>query len=241
MQRARTTSALVGAHSAQSPPPFHRGTLHQRRHVDRTVRDRDHQSESRLFAVDVGDVLSHQMGLDDALRQRRSIPHAAIPLHEIRADDLDFGNARVSGRTGESHDLMNKTYGLLAEFSTHDELIHAAEEAYAVGFRKMDGYAPFAVEGLAEALGKQNRLPLLVLIGGIVGGVGAYFMEEYANAIGYPINLGGRPIHSWPALATSRRRNFLYYARLHAARRRARRSRPIIAARNRTAACCVPP
>ena len=94
---------------------------------------------------------------------------------------------------------MNKTYGLLAEFSTHEELIHAAEKAYAAGFRKMDGYAPFAVEGLADALGKKNRLPLLVLIGGIIGGTGGYFMEWYANAISYPINIGGRPIHSWPA------------------------------------------
>ena len=94
---------------------------------------------------------------------------------------------------------MNKTYGLLAEFSTHEKLIHAAEKAYAAGFRKMDGFAPFAVEGLAEALGKKNRLPLLVLIGGIIGGAGGYFMEWYANAISYPINIGGRPIHSWPA------------------------------------------
>ena len=94
---------------------------------------------------------------------------------------------------------MNKTYGLLAEFSTHEELIHAAERAYAAGFRNMDGYAPFAVEGLADALGKKNRLPLLVLIGGIIGGTGGYFMEWYANAISYPINIGGRPIHSWPA------------------------------------------
>lgn len=94
---------------------------------------------------------------------------------------------------------MNKTYGLLAEFSTHEELMHAAEEAYATGFRRMDGYSPFPVEGLPEALGKKNRLPLLVLIGGIIGGVGAYFMEWYANAISYPINIGGRPTHSWPA------------------------------------------
>ncbi|HEY4272992.1 MAG TPA: DUF3341 domain-containing protein [Candidatus Udaeobacter sp.] len=92
-----------------------------------------------------------------------------------------------------------KAYGLLAEFSTPERLIHATEEAYAAGFRKMDGYTPFPVEGLAEALGKSNRLPLLVLIGGIIGGAGAYFMEWYANAISYPINIGGRPIHSWPA------------------------------------------
>lgn len=94
---------------------------------------------------------------------------------------------------------MNKRYGLLAEFSTPEKLMHAAEEAYDAGFRKMDGYAPFPVDGLAEALGKRNRLPLLVLIGGIVGGVGAYFMQWYASAISYPLNIGGRPIHSWPS------------------------------------------
>ena len=94
---------------------------------------------------------------------------------------------------------MSETYGLLAEFSTPEALMHAAEEAYAAGFRRMDGYAPFPMERLPEALGKKNRLPLLDLIGGILGGGGAYFMEWYANAISYPINIGGRPINSWPS------------------------------------------
>lgn len=94
---------------------------------------------------------------------------------------------------------MRHAYGLMAEFSTHTALVHAAEQAYEHGFRKMDGYAPFPVEGLAEALGKTTRLPLLVLIGGIIGGVGAYFMEWDANIISYPINIGGRPLNSWPA------------------------------------------
>ena len=94
---------------------------------------------------------------------------------------------------------MNATYGLMAEFATHEELLRAAEKAYEHGFRKMDGYAPFPVEGLAEALGKKTRLPLLVLLGGIIGGVGAYFMQWDANVISYPINIGGRPLHSWPA------------------------------------------
>jgi hypothetical protein len=94
---------------------------------------------------------------------------------------------------------MKQKYVLMAEFSTHQELVYSAEKAYEHGFRKMDGYAPFPVEGLAEALGKKTRLPLLVLIGGIIGGVGAYFMEWDANVISYPINIGGRPLNSWPA------------------------------------------
>ena len=91
-------------------------------------------------------------------------------------------------------------FGLTAEFGTHADLIRAAEAAYAHGYRKMDGFAPFPVEGLAQALGKRRTcLPLLVLLGGIIGAVGAYYMQWYANLIDYPINIGGRPLHSWPA------------------------------------------
>ena len=94
---------------------------------------------------------------------------------------------------------MSETYGLMAEFETHEELVHAAEKAYQHGFRNMDGFAPFPVEGLAEALGKKTRLPLIVLIGGIIGGLSAYYMEWDANVVSYPINIGGRPLNSWPA------------------------------------------
>jgi len=90
-------------------------------------------------------------------------------------------------------------FGLAAEFETDDELLRAAEKAHMQGYRRMDGFAPFPVEGLPEALGKRTRLPLLVLIGGIIGGVGAYYMQWYANLISYPINIGGRPMHSWPS------------------------------------------
>jgi hypothetical protein len=90
-------------------------------------------------------------------------------------------------------------HGLAAEFEKHEELVRAAEKAYARGFRSMDAYAPFPVEGLADALGKKNRMPQLVLAGGIIGGLIAYGMQWYANVISYPINVGGRPMHSWPA------------------------------------------
>lgn len=90
-------------------------------------------------------------------------------------------------------------YGLAAEFETDTELMHAAEEAFAKGYRKMDGFTPFPIEGLAKALGKSNSIPLLVLCSGVLGGVSAYFMQWFANVVSYPLNIGGRPLHSWPA------------------------------------------
>jgi Protein of unknown function (DUF3341) len=91
-------------------------------------------------------------------------------------------------------------YGLMAEFRTHEELLAAAERSYAEGYRSMDAYSPFPVEGLAKAIGRRwTAVPLIVLVCGIIGGLGGYFMQWYAAVMDYPINIGGRPLHSWPA------------------------------------------
>jgi len=91
-------------------------------------------------------------------------------------------------------------YGLLAEFSDPTELVAAARRAYEEGYRQMDAYSPFPVEELAEALGfHRTRVPLIVLIGGLVGCIGGYFLQYYIAAIHYPLNIGGRPLNSWPA------------------------------------------
>ena len=96
--------------------------------------------------------------------------------------------------------MSARLYGLLAEFETPDALLLAAQKAYATGYRKMDAYSPYPVEGLAEAIGfEKTRVPLVVLIGGIAGGLTAYAMQYYSAVWDYPLNVGGRPLHSWPA------------------------------------------
>jgi hypothetical protein len=96
--------------------------------------------------------------------------------------------------------LSDELYGLLGEFETSESLIEAARKAHAAGYRKMNAYTPFPLEGLSQALGQPpTRLPWLVLLGGFCGGSAGYAMLYYASVISYPINIGGRPLHSWPA------------------------------------------
>jgi hypothetical protein len=90
-------------------------------------------------------------------------------------------------------------YGLLAEFETPEQLLAAAERAQREGFRRMDAFTPMPVEGLAEAVGFHHTiLPLVVLVGGICGCLGGFYLQYYANVLGYPLNIGGRPHNSWP-------------------------------------------
>jgi ActD protein len=91
-------------------------------------------------------------------------------------------------------------YGLLAEFSDPNELIAAARRTREAGYRDIDAYTPFPIEELSEALGiHYNRLPLVVLIGGIVGALAGLGLQYWTAVIDYPINVGGRPFFSLPS------------------------------------------
>jgi hypothetical protein len=91
-------------------------------------------------------------------------------------------------------------YGLMAEFEDPTSLVAATKRAHDAGYRRMDAYSPFPIEELHEALGShQTRLPLLVLVGGLCGCIGGYLLEYWTSVIAYPLNIGGKPLHSWPA------------------------------------------
>jgi hypothetical protein len=90
-------------------------------------------------------------------------------------------------------------HGLMVEFLTAQEVLAATRQARRAGYREMDAYTPYPVDGLAAELGmRKSSLPLLVFLGGLIGAGVGFLMQYYCMAIGYPLNVGGRPYNSWP-------------------------------------------
>lgn len=91
-------------------------------------------------------------------------------------------------------------YGVLASFADADALTTAAREATAAGYRRTDAFAPFPVHGLAEAVGmRRTALPWIVLGGGVFGMLAGFALQYWVAVVHYPINVGGRPLNSWPS------------------------------------------
>jgi hypothetical protein len=93
-----------------------------------------------------------------------------------------------------------ESFGLLAEFVDPDALVAAAAQTYEAGYRDVEAYSPMPVEGLSEAVGfPRSRMPLVVLIGGILGCISGYALQYFITVVDYPLNVGGRPLNSWPS------------------------------------------
>jgi hypothetical protein len=94
----------------------------------------------------------------------------------------------------------SSVYGLMAEFDDPTTLVAATDRAHHQGYRRIDAYSPFPIEELHDAIGSPpSRLPLIVLIGGLLGCIGGYVLQYSVSVVAYPINVGGKPFHSWPA------------------------------------------
>jgi len=91
-------------------------------------------------------------------------------------------------------------HGVMAEFETPEQLLAASKKAREAGYKHVDAYTPFPVEGLAHAIGfRWTLVPLITLLGGVLGGLTGFGLQYWCSAITYPLNIAGRPLNSWPA------------------------------------------
>jgi hypothetical protein len=96
--------------------------------------------------------------------------------------------------------MKSPIYGVVAEFAHLDSLIEAVKATRAAGYTRFEAYTPFPSEDLTHAIGyRGSPLPLLIFLGGLLGGIAGYALQYYCSVIQYPLNVGGRPLHSWPA------------------------------------------
>ena len=102
--------------------------------------------------------------------------------------------------TTQSRSRRPPVYGLLAKFGTPQALIAAAKQVREAGYVKIDAFTPYPIEELSHALDlPRSKMPLVVLGGGVTGLLAGYGLQYWSQVIEYPMNIGGRPFHSWPA------------------------------------------
>ena len=91
-------------------------------------------------------------------------------------------------------------YGIMAEFHSPEEIVKAAAAVHAAGYRKVDAYTPYPMEDVLDALHlHKTHVPKLALAGGLLGMAGGWGLQYWTSVIAYPMNVGGRPLFSWPA------------------------------------------
>jgi hypothetical protein len=95
--------------------------------------------------------------------------------------------------------VNRKPYGILAEFDGPGELVHAAEQLRGRHYSAMEVYTPYPIEEIEDIVPTKNPLPAIVFIGGLIGAITAWTMQTYIAIWDFPINVGGRPLYSWPS------------------------------------------
>ena len=106
----------------------------------------------------------------------------------------------MSVQRGSGHSLR----GTLAAFDDPDAMLDALRRLRQAGFSRLEVYSPYVVKGVDELLGRRPRaLPLIVVAAGVLGAAGGFFLQYWGMVLSYPLNIGGRPLNSWPAFSTS--------------------------------------
>ncbi|OGQ07621.1 MAG: hypothetical protein A3G32_02745 [Deltaproteobacteria bacterium RIFCSPLOWO2_12_FULL_40_28] len=97
--------------------------------------------------------------------------------------------------------VKSKEKGLLGIFSDPEKILEAAKKVRALKIEKVEAYTPFPIHGMEKALGlKRSLIPWATLVYGLAGIALTFLFQSWTSAVDWPLNVGGKPLISWPAL-----------------------------------------
>ncbi|MXQ10668.1 DUF3341 domain-containing protein [Microvirga makkahensis] len=100
--------------------------------------------------------------------------------------------------------MTQRLHGIMAEFRTPEALMDGVKAAKRAGFTKLDAFSPFPLADLAKELDyRTSAIPWIALVAAVLGAGAQYGSQYWMNVVDYPLNVGGRPLHSWPAFIPS--------------------------------------
>jgi len=109
-------------------------------------------------------------------------------------------------------------HGIVAEYQDPEEILAAAKAVKAAGYSHLDGYTPFPVHGLDDAIGfKDTKVQWTIFFAGIAGFGAGMFLQWYTAVVDYPMNVGGKPNFSWPGFIPAAYECTILFAGLAAA------------------------
>ena len=196
VQRHRAAIPVGAAPAPKCGSPLCRGAPGEHRHVGRTFRDRRHESASRLPAVVLGHVSRHVLGLLDPGRHDRFVSRPVILIPALSSGHFDGGSAPLR-RDGRGQRMNAPIHGLLAAFVTEASFRGALRNLREAGCVRLEAYTPYPVEPCVLP-GARTPIGWIMLLAGTVGASGGFSLQWFA-AYDYPLNIGGRPLNSWPA------------------------------------------
>lgn len=99
-------------------------------------------------------------------------------------------------KLGQANGLL---YGYAAEFDDPTQLVNAARVLRDARYKRFEAYSPYPIRELNEIVPGWNPVAPIVLFGGITGAATAWIMQSWIAIVDFSINVGGRPLYSWPA------------------------------------------
>ena len=106
--------------------------------------------------------------------------------------EFDRGLLAPEARSGQLHSIS-------ATFETPDEIIKAAHETAARGYRYWDAYTPYPVHGMDEAMKlRPTRIGWFAFAFGFIGTSSALLMIGWMMGVDYRNIIGGKPFFNIP-------------------------------------------